>query len=772
MASASTAAYHALDRFRRSGDLEALAQAEQEAYRSIEEQPDHLASWTALANVKIEQFHRCQDHAALPAAVEAFRRALALAGDSHRHEATTKANLGTALLYLFRRTGVAEQIHESVELLEEAVPAQVDERQRRSHQNALAMARRESFKVTGRVSDLLAAEELLEGMLAEMATGDPLAAPVLTNLAQVLLDRERLDPDPNRLRRPVELSARAWRSVPPSAPVRTRLVLNWLNLLRDSARRSDDGLDVVELEELVASTGLEDEAKDNGTAAALLFAVYLHGSRHRRDPDRARSAVHWASVARAATAPGSGAWVERTSDLALALVNQATFEGRGESPEAVDLYREAARARNRPEAALIAARGWFWWAEQTRDWAMATEAAEIGLSRVDELVAGQATRSGRAHWVEHARNLVARSGYAFARVDDPLGGALRVERSRAKLLCGGRTPPTGQDLRELSERQPLVYLTTGPDDGRALALDERGPRVVELPGASTSAASRWARRFQDALERRSRDVAAWRAEIDDVLGWVGAVLLRPLARAGIDGDRLKVVPTGALGLLPMAGAWWVDDGTGQRKWAVERWALSIVPAAAMVTPDVPVPRPERVSLRTLIATPSGSLQLEAHGRMVIDDPEASVMTDAETSLTAAEVRQLDLGRVQLAILAACETSRIGRRLPDEAIGLAAAFLEAGAARVIATQWPIPDAVETTLLLAKLESLLSDGCSPVTALASAQRWIRTRTNGQLVDEYPDVMGPVVTAVPGAARSIWASRIRAEHPYWWAGFHHVG
>ncbi len=55
---------------------------------------------------------------------------------------------------------------------------------------------------------------------------------------------------------------------------------------------------------------------------------------------------------------------------------------------------------------------------------------------------------------------------------------------------------------------------------------------------------------------------------------------------------------------------------------------------------------------------------------------------------------INLDRVQLAYLSACETASAGLelRLADESIHLASAFLLAGFPNVIATLWQIDDAI--------------------------------------------------------------------------------
>ena len=95
---------------------------------------------------------------------------------------------------------------------------------------------------------------------------------------------------------------------------------------------------------------------------------------------------------------------------------------------------------------------------------------------------------------------------------------------------------------------------------------------------------------------------------------------------------------------------------------------------------------------------------------------------------------------RLAFLSACETGLIGTELPDEVVGLATGFLQAGTAGVVSTLWSVAD--ESTALLAArfYENWRKRGMSPLEALVKAQRWLR--------DEAGDG--------------------RWTHPYYWAAF----
>jgi CHAT domain-containing protein len=105
-------------------------------------------------------------------------------------------------------------------------------------------------------------------------------------------------------------------------------------------------------------------------------------------------------------------------------------------------------------------------------------------------------------------------------------------------------------------------------------------------------------------------------------------------------------------------------------------------------------------------------------------------------VTAAEVLDLDLGGA-LVTLSACESGRPGWGAA-EPVGLAWAFLAAGASGAIVSQWVVNDRA-TAALMARLYERLTAGESPQRALRGAQ---------------------LETAAGDA------------HPYFWAPFTYVG
>ena len=88
-------------------------------------------------------------------------------------------------------------------------------------------------------------------------------------------------------------------------------------------------------------------------------------------------------------------------------------------------------------------------------------------------------------------------------------------------------------------------------------------------------------------------------------------------------------------------------------------------------------------------------------------------------LTALEVSEMDLSRVQLATLSACETG-LGETAGGEGmLGLQRAFQTAGAKTVIASLWKVPDRATQALMSRFHENLWQKKMSKLESLREAQ-----------------------------------------------------
>jgi CHAT domain-containing protein len=100
---------------------------------------------------------------------------------------------------------------------------------------------------------------------------------------------------------------------------------------------------------------------------------------------------------------------------------------------------------------------------------------------------------------------------------------------------------------------------------------------------------------------------------------------------------------------------------------------------------------------------------------------------------------IDLSGIRLLVLSVCQTSVIDiQQIPNEAVGIASAFLQAGAVGVIASFWQVDDLASYLLMTRFAELYLSSHgkLSPAKALAEAQRWLREKaTYRTVVDLNP-------------------------------------
>jgi CHAT domain-containing protein len=122
----------------------------------------------------------------------------------------------------------------------------------------------------------------------------------------------------------------------------------------------------------------------------------------------------------------------------------------------------------------------------------------------------------------------------------------------------------------------------------------------------------------------------------------------------------------------------------------------------------------------------------------------------ETILTSLEAAELNLEKVELVVLSACETGR-GRVAGGEGVlGLQRAFQLAGARSVVASLWKVPDEETHQLMREFYRAVWSDKpVSKAEALRQAQLWMLENWKPRGGLERPPPQGP-------------------PSPYYWAAF----
>jgi CHAT domain-containing protein len=350
---------------------------------------------------------------------------------------------------------------------------------------------------------------------------------------------------------------------------------------------------------------------------------------------------------------------------------------------------------------------------------------------------------------------------------------------------------------------PLVYLATTPTGSLALIVHRRsdaaevavepvwrdeftgahlrellvGPADAPQMGGWFGAYGRWRDQPRDQAARE-----AWLVTLERATRRLWEELMGPvvgcLQTLGV--PQAVLIPTGWLALLPLHAAWTEQDG--RRCYALDRVAFAYAPSARVLTHARRVAAATTGEQLFAVENPDGSLRHAAqevqgiaghfsepwvvrgdratrnttlaalpqcdvyhfacHGRNAWQDPlESALQMASSVSFTVGDLLSAgNKAQGRLAFLSACETGLIGTALPDEVVGLAAGFLQAGAAGVVSTLWAVND--QSTALLAGrfYENWKGQGMTPLQALVAAQQWLRDEADGG----------------------------RWKHPYYWGAF----
>lgn len=463
----------------------------------------------------------------------------------------------------------------------------------------------------------------------------------------------------------------------------------------------------------------------------------------------------------------------------------------------------------------------------------ATERGELDRLRRDvaELENGLETLQGEGRVAAVAKLETAR-GKTLTIVRTALG------RGGADPASASASTNAGQ----LLGRFDAIAMPVISDDGALLLLASRtrpGFRALPIPGVTTAtilsvlksadpARPGWLDAYAIHSLPESQQAARfkeWEAAVaalpTTLRSVVASTLARGLSEDGIgEGASVLWVPHSGLGLLPLGLA--NADAAGGS--VIDRYILTVAPSiaaaevarlrlsrsigvaslAAVVNPtgDLHFSEPEGAVaasyfalgsaevLGTKTATPASVAErlprathwhFATHGRFLPRQPRQSTLSLAAgaTLTLGALVDRTDLGAPRLVVLSACETGLIELgEAPEEFTGMPSAFLQAGAAGVVASLWPVDD-VSTALLMTRFyDRHLGAGLAPAAALRDAQLWLRRATARELLQfitlmhdakrlspEHRTLLaGPVERSVPDSTPY--------SHPIHWAAFQYYG
>jgi CHAT domain-containing protein len=306
-------------------------------------------------------------------------------------------------------------------------------------------------------------------------------------------------------------------------------------------------------------------------------------------------------------------------------------------------------------------------------------------------------------------------------------------------------------------------------------------------------------------------------------------LLEPVVNEllGDDVSNLILIPAGPTALLPWAAAT-IRKSEGSRPTPIgELLTLSVAPSAAAiilgrertaghVRDDVAgrilvVADPERQDASPLTGARDEARRIEAvfpgrvdvltgqaarmdavldllpvcwiahfacHGTNNILQPQAMRLLLSDGDVTLDQLLQLPELHARLVVLSACQTGQVDTaQASDEMLGMPLAFLQAGADAVVSTLWSVDDRVTAMLIGRFYEELASaigvdDRGDVATALARAQRWLRSLTKEQ-VRRWRQQRGVQEPPMPWRSVSPASSALSTidrpfADPYYWAGF----
>lgn len=341
--------------------------------------------------------------------------------------------------------------------------------------------------------------------------------------------------------------------------------------------------------------------------------------------------------------------------------------------------------------------------------------------------------------------------------------ALRLQRALEMPPPAPVSRPGAGPMSDLPAAPTLAYHVVG-DTVIAFVLHAGQVEARRLEGVLPAVAveldrlvAQWSRfRVGTAFTRRNE--VSLLATTQDSLGALYRLLVAPVSDllARIEDPGLRVIPHRSLHQVPFHA---LHDGS---RYLCEQRTVTLMPSITRVRPAAaPPPRSGRGTLilavpdaaapsitaearalasvmpdaRVLLGGDATSQRLRAelpgpavvhlacHGLYRPANPLFSALRLADRWVTAAEILDLDLGGA-LVTLSACES---GRPSVDSAepVGLAWAFLAAGASGVVVSQWLVDDDA-TARLMSAMYGCLAAGVAPASALQQAQLAVAAST----------------------------------------------
>ncbi|HEV2375461.1 MAG TPA: CHAT domain-containing protein [Streptosporangiaceae bacterium] len=655
-------------------DLDQAVAAYREAIEAVPaDSPQRTMARGNLGSVLESRFQLTGDRADLDEAIGVLRAAESAAASGSTDRPVIATNLGKALFSRYEDFSELADLDGAIDAARaamESIPATHFRQARyRSQLGALTLVRAER---QGEQADLDAAVTLARAAVDAMAPGDPQTALYLANLGNALLVRSRsAGSATDRVEALRALRSAAQAETSP-ARVRVRAARRWGSL--------------------AAEDGNFDEALAGLEAAVHLLPLLAWRGIPRADQERFLSEMTGLASDAAAVAITVG----RTA-LAVELLEQGRTV----------LWSQLLDTR--------------------------TDLTELRSARPD--LADRLTEVGAALELHADRDFAGLE--ALAETDrTPLArewDELITEVRRLAGFEGFLRPRRFEELAQVAIDGPVVIVNVSGLRCDALVITSGDVHTVQLPGLTAHELGDY---VNDVLTTFSQPLAslprivAMHQTITRMLEWLWPAVTGPVLNAIGSAERIWWCPTGQLALLPLHAA--IDPASGEP--ALDKILSSYTPTLrALITarsraslthpnllivalpetpgaPDLDV-QPETETLTRLfgqqckILTGVGAtvsavrnelashhwVHFACHGQQDLLQPSQGALLLHDGPLTVLEVARQRHINAELAFLSACQTA-VGGALPDEAIHLAASLQVTGFRHVIATLWPIHDAL--------------------------------------------------------------------------------
>ncbi|WP_105969180.1 CHAT domain-containing protein [Streptomyces geranii] len=691
----------------------------------------------------------------LDRAITAYHEAHALAAPGSTEAIRALLNLGNALEYRYRRSGHAPDLDEAIGFLGRAADTGPAAAERPMVFINLAKALVVRYELSGAADDIDRSAAAMEQALAALPAGHARRHRYLSAFGGVLARRGAVTASLADLDGAVAHARAAVEATPESDPRRSAHFINLAGALAARSRHTGDTQDRADAERLL------------GTAA--------------------ESAVSPAAVrVQAAREAGALALERGDAEAALVFLEQAVLlmpllAWRGipradqerrltELTGVASVAAAAAVAVGRPERAveLLEQGRSVLWSQilDTREDLTALRAVRPDL--VDRLTEVRAALDVQ---LDHDF-----AGLAPAGAGDRTASARQWDRLVAEVRSlpgfeGFLKPRSFAELSVAAAEGPVVVVNLSALRCDALVIGDGRVRVVPLPGLDPERLVEHLNDVFDTFDAPPVGLAAvTRAHltVTGLLEWLWTAVTGPVLAAVGPVRRLWWCPTGLLAFLPLHAA--LRPGTDES--ALDHVVSSYTPTlrdliTARARPEPPDPRvlvvavpetpgaprlavePETDALRglfgsraTVVTGPRATrtsvldelgrhswVHFACHGHQDLADPSRNALLLADEPLTVLDLARLRPARAELAYLSACRTAAGGAALPDEAIHLASSLRLAGFRHVVATLWPIYDAVAPQVTKDVYEALAAgDGTSGTAELLhAAVRRLRSAVN---------------------------------------------